>query len=352
MTRVLILDDDKLARKGIISIVPWDEFGMKVVGEASNGVSGIEFLEKQGADLVVVDLNLPLMNGLEFMRESSKRWPELEYVVLSFHEDFESVQAALRLGALDYISKMRLDSEDCGEVFGRIAQTIQKAGMNVSDEEVKSERNPIDYDLWQKQVSEWMSFKWLYSNVEMEKNIANMKNNNPSERQMEHLLVRIQGRLKDAYPWASICRISDRMEKIGLEEAIGWIETQKKSVLEDVEKKDLINEPSVQILRLTVYLQKHLNPALTLNEAAEWCNLSRSSFAAYFKKITGLTYNQFVRTERVYMAKNILIRSTAFPKDIASIVGYEDEKYFAQLFTGIVGMSPFGFYKRKKEFLS
>lgn len=350
MIRVLILDDDKLARKGIISIVPWKEFGMEVAGEASNGINGLEFLEKQGADLVVVDLNLPLMNGLDFMKASRKRWPRLEYVVLSFHEDFESVQAALRLGALDYISKMRLDSEDCGKVFGRIAEIMRKTDAE-APEPVKDEEVPLDYELWQKQISGWMSFKWLFSNVEMEKSIGQLKSSGPSSRQLEHLLVRLQGRIKDAYPWAPVCRIPDRAEKIELEEALSWVREQKKSILEEVERNTFITEPSVQILRLTMYTESHLNPALTLNEAAYRCSLSRSAFASYFKKITGLTYNQFVRMERAYAAKQILLHAADFPKNIASMVGYEDEKYFAQLFTGIWGISPYSFYQRRKEFM-
>lgn len=218
-------------------------------------------------------------------------------------------------------------------------------------EPVKDEEVPLDYELWQKQISGWMSFKWLFSNVEMEKSIGQLKSSGPSSRQLEHLLVRLQGRIKDAYPWAPVCRIPDRAEKIELEEALSWVREQKKSILEEVERNTFITEPSVQILRLTMYTESHLNPALTLNEAAYRCSLSRSAFASYFKKITGLTYNQFVRMERAYAAKQILLHAADFPKNIASMVGYEDEKYFAQLFTGIWGISPYSFYQRRKEFM-
>jgi two-component system, response regulator YesN len=63
--RVLIVDDDKLARKGLISIMPWSDHGMVVVGEAANGAKALEFLEQHEVDLMFVDLSMPVMSRHE-----------------------------------------------------------------------------------------------------------------------------------------------------------------------------------------------------------------------------------------------------------------------------------------------
>ena len=101
MYSVLIVDDDKLARKGLIAITDWAKCGMQVVGDVANGKLAMDFLAEHQVDLVVVDMVMPVMNGLEFIRESSRLYPQLQYVMLSFHEDFEYVKSALRLGALE-----------------------------------------------------------------------------------------------------------------------------------------------------------------------------------------------------------------------------------------------------------
>ncbi|OME51825.1 hypothetical protein BSK59_20130 [Paenibacillus odorifer] len=126
MIKVLVVDDDKLVRKGLISMMPWQEFEMKVVGEASNGEKALQFLESNSVDLILTDLGMPVMSGIELMRVIGKRFPTIHVVVLSVHQDFEYVQEALRLGAIDYIAKVDLDleKERLEDVLGRIADRM------------------------------------------------------------------------------------------------------------------------------------------------------------------------------------------------------------------------------------
>ncbi|WP_438448583.1 response regulator transcription factor [Gorillibacterium sp. sgz5001074] len=131
MIRVLVVDDDKLVRKGLISAMPWSDFGMEVVGEASNGEKALEFLELQPVELLLTDLAMPVMSGLELMRAVRKRYPEIHIVVLTFHQDFEYVQEALRLGAIDYIAKVQLEKEHFDEVLQRVTAQIHERGQSV-----------------------------------------------------------------------------------------------------------------------------------------------------------------------------------------------------------------------------
>lgn len=126
MIRVLVVDDDKLVRKGLISAMPWSDFGMEVAGEANNGEKALEFLENQPVELLLTDLAMPVMSGVELMRVVRKKYPHIHIVVLTFHQDFEYVQEALRLGAIDYIAKVQLEKERFDEVLGRVAEQIKE----------------------------------------------------------------------------------------------------------------------------------------------------------------------------------------------------------------------------------
>jgi two-component system, response regulator YesN len=128
MIKVLVIDDDKLVRKGLISSMPWRVFDMEVVGEASNGENALEFLESHPVDLMMVDLAMPVMSGIELMRVVRQRYPGVYFVVLTFHQDFEYIQEALRLGAIDYIAKIQLEKEQFEEVLGRISERIRREG--------------------------------------------------------------------------------------------------------------------------------------------------------------------------------------------------------------------------------
>ncbi|WP_336758047.1 response regulator transcription factor [Paenibacillus sp. USHLN196] len=124
MIKVLIVDDDKLVRKGISSAMPWNEFNMEVVGEASNGEKALDFLKSQPVDLMLTDLAMPVMSGIELMRAARQLYPELHIVVLTLHQDFDYIQEALRLGAIDYIAKVQLEKEQFEHVLHRIHTRI------------------------------------------------------------------------------------------------------------------------------------------------------------------------------------------------------------------------------------
>ncbi|RCW77547.1 response regulator transcription factor [Saliterribacillus persicus] len=126
MIKVLIVEDDQLVRKGLVSAMPWNEFNMMVVGEASNGQKALDFLRNNKVDLVITDLNMPKMSGLEFMRITNDLYSNVFIAVLTLHQDFEYIQEALRLGAIDFITKVQLEKENFHNVLRRLEDRINK----------------------------------------------------------------------------------------------------------------------------------------------------------------------------------------------------------------------------------
>ncbi|MEK0315776.1 response regulator transcription factor [Cohnella sp. 56] len=137
MIRVLVVDDEKIVRIGLISFMPWKQFGMEVVGEANNGENALKFIENNKVDLLLTDLSMPVMSGIELMKEVGKHHPHIQVVVLTLHTDFEYVQEALRLGAIDYIAKTQLEKEHFEDVLGRIASLLDKKKLGVQQPEMR-----------------------------------------------------------------------------------------------------------------------------------------------------------------------------------------------------------------------
>jgi two-component system, response regulator YesN len=131
MIRVLVVDDDKLVRRGIVSSMPWQDFGMEVAGEANNGENALKFMEAHEIDLLMTDLSMPVMSGIELMRIVRSRYPHVQIVVLTLHQDFEYIQEALRIGAIDYIAKYQLEREQFEEVLGRIVSLLGRRGSGL-----------------------------------------------------------------------------------------------------------------------------------------------------------------------------------------------------------------------------
>lgn len=335
MIKVMIVDDDKLARKGLISIVPWQELGMEVTGEASNGAKAIEIMEHDPVDLAVVDLSMPVMSGFEFLEVAKDRWPALKCVVLSFHENFQSVQSAMRLGAIDYISKMRLEQQDCIDVFRRISDVIitSKADSSSELEEIRTEDNLI----WEELQARWLSFYWLYDEGEFVMISKETLDNKVSARRMEHLTVRVIDNARQNLQIDEYIHVPTiKSTASGLE----FITELREKFILHAKQSAEVDTLHANMLRASEYVRENIGSPLSMSVVAYEVNMSRSYFAHNFKKTTGQTFNNFLRSERIKKAKELIDDGNLSISDISQAVGYEDDKYFAQVFAKQMGLSP------------
>ncbi|MFR6162028.1 MAG: response regulator [Mediterraneibacter gnavus] len=78
---VLIVDDDKLARKGLIAIMDWEKYGFKVAGDVQNGRKALEFLRTHPVDIVFTDIDMPEIDGLELMQMCKEEFPDIKFVI-------------------------------------------------------------------------------------------------------------------------------------------------------------------------------------------------------------------------------------------------------------------------------
>jgi two-component system response regulator YesN len=124
MYRVLLVDDETLARKGLRSAIRWEEFGCQLVGEASNGSQALPWIERGEIDILITDIRMPIMDGLELTRAAMERCPWLKVLLLSCHSDFEYVREGLRLGASDYILKATMEPQDLKRVLERMKAQV------------------------------------------------------------------------------------------------------------------------------------------------------------------------------------------------------------------------------------
>jgi DNA-binding NarL/FixJ family response regulator len=112
---VLVADDHAVVREGIRRVLS-RESGFDVVGEAANGVDAVAMAEELGPDVVVLDLSMPELSGLEAASRIRARQPEARVLVLSIHDDEEYVVQSVRAGAQGYLSKDASPSELRGAV--------------------------------------------------------------------------------------------------------------------------------------------------------------------------------------------------------------------------------------------
>lgn len=111
MYRVLIVDDEQEIRQGLKLKVDWENLGLRIAGEASNGVEALERLANEAIDIVITDMNMPIMNGMSFLDTCHEQYPSLRFIVITGYEDFQYAKAAIRNQARDYLLKPVARSE-------------------------------------------------------------------------------------------------------------------------------------------------------------------------------------------------------------------------------------------------
>jgi two-component system response regulator YesN len=103
--KIMIVEDEPILRQGLISKIDWERLNVELAGEASDGFEALDVLEKCQPDIVLTDIRMPGMNGLQFISEARNHYPHLKFVIISGYNDFEYARDAIKYNVKDYLLK-------------------------------------------------------------------------------------------------------------------------------------------------------------------------------------------------------------------------------------------------------
>ena len=126
MWKVIIVDDENSVRRGLINSIDWESLNCKVVAEAENGIRGLEVIRNHKPDLVISDIRMPGITGIEMLEKLRKENCDTEFIFLTAYSDFEYARKALKLYAADYLLKPFED----GELEEIIVNLMKKRGSD------------------------------------------------------------------------------------------------------------------------------------------------------------------------------------------------------------------------------
>ncbi|UJF31837.1 response regulator transcription factor [Paenibacillus hexagrammi] len=126
MIRVVIADDELMMRSGLRSLIDWKQYGMSVVAECSNGKEVLEVMDNEDIQILITDIQMPLVNGLQLMKQSLERNADLQVILVSSYDEFAYVQEGIRYGAIDYLFKPTLDADQLANALSRCVAKIEQ----------------------------------------------------------------------------------------------------------------------------------------------------------------------------------------------------------------------------------
>ena len=119
MYNVMLVDDEEEVRIAIEKKINWSELDFNVVGSAGNGFDALEMALKSHPDVVLTDINMPFMNGLQFSKQLKAELPDTKFVILSGYDEFEYAKEAIELSVEEYILKP-VNSDELYQLFSRL----------------------------------------------------------------------------------------------------------------------------------------------------------------------------------------------------------------------------------------
>lgn len=126
MIPIMIVEDEFLVRLGLKSMIDWHSYGFSIVADASNGQEGLELYEKHHPYLIITDIRMSPVSGLEMMRKIRAMDPDVKFIIISAYNDFEYAQQAISCGVELYLTKSTFKNEDLAQILPKLAASYNR----------------------------------------------------------------------------------------------------------------------------------------------------------------------------------------------------------------------------------
>ncbi|THF73304.1 response regulator transcription factor [Cohnella fermenti] len=401
MWKLLIADDEPRIRRGLRKVLPWEELGIQVVGEAEDGIEALELAKATRPDLVFVDINMPFMDGLSFIKEL-----QLEYkcliIVITGYDEFKFAQQAVKLNVFDYILKpvdkaqlqevidntlAELTSQRIKEEFRTftnkqltnnsllIRDHFLRKWINGLVDTAEAEANLTYMQLAINASTRMAVFKVVQStNVgtvkkEWTKDLLDFASKNIVEdivrNKSPHLvfhddkghLVLFSSMEKES-DWSDLCTaIQNKFEEILARMVIYADKVMGDSYLRaDQIYNELVKGISMKgslspvvLLAKKIVEQAYAMPNLSLQEVADQVRVSPTYLSKLLKKEIGSSFIDYLTEVRIKQAVLFMNDPSYKVYEIAEKVGYNSQHYFSNAFKKITGVSPMSYRKGSRS---
>ncbi len=160
MYRVMIIDDEMSARRLLQLSIDWKSLDMELVGEAASGIEAINIIDELRPDIVFADISMPFMNGIEFTKVATERYPDLVIIILTGFDDFEYARQCVRLPVVEYMLKPFVRQE-VTEVLTKIKENLDI--HNTRTQEIGRDITPSDIE----QIMQYLRDNFTDSNINL-----------------------------------------------------------------------------------------------------------------------------------------------------------------------------------------
>ena len=145
MYKVIIVEDEALIRKGLRYSINWETYKTVVIGEAENGQKGLELIYKVKPDIVITDVNMPIMSGIQMIKNAVET-QEFQSIIISGYDEFDYIKGAMAVGSVDYLLKP-VSKDDLIKAITKAVKKIEQVHVYNLSKSLGDEMKKLDISL-------------------------------------------------------------------------------------------------------------------------------------------------------------------------------------------------------------
>ncbi|HML99845.1 MAG TPA: response regulator [Bacilli bacterium] len=385
MYKLLIIDDEYLVREGLKMTIDWAANGIQIVGEASNGLQGFEEAMRLNPDLIISDVRMPVMTGVELAVKLKQNNFTGKIIILSGYRDFEYAKSSFENGVVAYVLKPVDNDELVAAIKGALRQLQQEMahqaliselseqlpvvkqqfirdlfnGQIHSLEEIEKKEKILDFHLPARgflvsmrsddEAGTGFSFsllqKCINDHMDDEDNVTLIldrrlyifveKTSSEAVADKIRMILEEYERLEDETVSVSICQFGSLLSLAGAHKTSEDLLNSKLMI--GLNTIALENSP-IGRYRKTItdalaYISHHYADDITVKRVAEELQVSESHLMHQFKEETDKTFNEILTDYRLLVARKLLRNGSYRVNEVSYLVGYHDVKYFSLVFS-------------------
>lgn len=338
MYKVLFVDDDETIGFIVSKMKVWENSNFKITRYAQNGKEALLVLEKESFDLIITDIRMPIIDGLELLENIRKRGDKTFLVLASTYSEFEYAKRGLQNGAIDYIIKP-ITEENLKELFIRVEKLLKEKEDKPKETNLKVSKDRID--------------KWYNLFINLEETPKNLKdkylkelNDIVKEEKVifsELLFEGIWEKIVKVFPW--LVKL-ENIEFLFKEESFEKEVEEKIYNIQEIVKKYKLNNYDSLINNVSEVILKNIGKDKLLDIISEELQLSKDYIGKLFKNKVGITLNEYSTILKMEYGKKLLNGSNKKVYEISKELGYSTVDYFSKLFKNYTGFTPVQYRKK------
>lgn len=277
--KIFIIDDEPMIIKGLKELVPWNDIGCEVIGVAKNGQAGLEAIQDLSPNIVISDIRMPKLSGLEMIEAIRQVNQDIKFIILTGHRDFDYAKKAINLGVVKYLLK----PTNIEDIKGAVAEAmVMLDEEHAKDDDIKALREKLAQMAQDNKIDP----------------LHDPKSNTTSD----------QG-------------------------------TKASSINKDDASE---SDSKVKYLAASAvaYMQEHFAEKLDLQTLADNLFISSWYLCKVLKKEFDNSFVRMLNEIRIQEARRLLVETNYKVYEICDMVGYTDNPYFTKTFKKYTGMTP------------